>query len=225
MRRIALIPARGGSKRLPRKNILDFLGKPIIAWSIEAAQNTGLFERVVVSTEDEEIAQIAVQFGAEIDKRSQSLATDTASVKDVCIDFLSRNPCDMLCVLYATAPLRSAKDIHAVVHLITPGACDFSLAGTSYSLPPHQALRVSDNKHATPMFPDLIEMRSSDIGELTVDNGSTYAVSVPAFLKEKSFYGSNLKVHVMPRERSQDIDEAQDLDLARFYGQKLQETL
>lgn len=220
MRRIALIPARGGSKRLPRKNILEFMGKPIIAWTIDAAKKSGLFDRVIVSTEDQEIKEIAKQYSAEIDPRSDSLATDTAKISDVCLDFLDRNICDVLCVLYATAPLRTAEDIQKTVGLITPEHCDFALAATHYDLPPHQALKYEGDGHVSPMWPEIVSARASDVGELVVDNGSTYAVSTSAFLEQKTFYGPNLKVHMMPRQRSQDIDEAIDLDLARFYAEK-----
>ncbi len=225
MRRVALIPARGGSKRLPRKNVLDFLGKPIMAWTIEAALETGLFERVVVSTEDDEIAAIGQKFGAEIDRRDPSLATDQARVVDVCLDFLNREEeqgriYDVLCCLYATAPLRNAADIAATLALLSPGVCDFSKAVTHYGMPPHQALKLGEDGSVTPMWPDLVNERESDIGELVVDNGSTYTVSVPAFRQEKGFYGPGLRAHIMPRTRSQDIDEALDLEIAKFFAEK-----
>src|ERR1700686_1928854 len=90
MSAVAIIPARGGSKRLPRKNIIDFLGKPIIGYTIDAALQSGCFERVVVSTEDDEIAGVAEACGASVDRRAPALATDSAGVVDVCIDFLNR---------------------------------------------------------------------------------------------------------------------------------------
>ena len=134
---IAIIPARGGSKRLPRKNIADFMGKPIIAWTIEAAKASGAFERVVVSTEDEEIAAISEKFGADVDRRDPALATDTARETDVMLELLSREEqagkyYDVTCCLYATAPLRKAQDIQAVIGLLEPGKCDFALAATTY---------------------------------------------------------------------------------------------
>lgn len=225
MRRVAIIPARGGSKRLPRKNIIDFFGKPMIAWTIEAAQKTALFDAVVVSTEDAEIKAIAEKYGAVIDDRSDSLATDDARVLDVCVDFLTREekqgrPCDILCVLYATAPLRTVEDIQQTVGLVLPDTCNFALATTHYDLPVHQALKLDHDHLVQPLWPDLVNKRSDEIGDVVVDNGSTYAVYVPAFLNEKTFYGQGLRTHLMPRERSQDIDEAHDLELARFYAEK-----
>ncbi len=221
MRRIALIPARGGSKRLPRKNIIDFLGKPIIGWTIESAIQSGCFDRVVVSTEDDEIAKVAKDYGAEIDDRDAGLSTDDARVLDVCTEFLEReSDCDVLCVLYATAPLRTADDIKKTVDLVSAGECDFSVAVTDYDMPPHQALKDTASGIAAPMWPELVNKRSDEIGKLVVDNGSTYAVSVPAFLKEKTFYGEKLKTHFMPRERSQDIDEEIDLEIAKIFATK-----
>ena len=225
---IAIIPARGGSKRLPRKNIADFMGKPIIAWTIEAAKESGVFERVVVSTEDKEIAAISEQYGADIDQRDPALATDTARETDVMLELLSREEkqgthYDITCCLYATAPLRTASDIKAVIGLIEPGTCDFALAATQYDLPPHQALKLGAENKVAPMWPDLVNMVSSDVGPLVVDNGSTYAVSTEEFKKSGSFYGPNLKVHMMPREMSQDIDEQIDLDLARYFAEKMKD--
>lgn len=224
MRRVALIPARGGSKRLPRKNIADFLGRPIIAWTVEAALETRMFERVMVSTDDAEIAAISKKYGADVDERPPGLATDSARVFDVCADYLRRNPnFDILCCLYATAPLRTAADIRETVDLIRPGDCDFSLAVTHYNLPVHQALYLQKEGALKPVMPDLIDRRAADVPAMVVDNGSTYAASVPAFLTEKTFVGKNVRAHVMPRERSQDIDEPVDLELAKFYARRLQE--
>ena len=208
---------------MPRKNIISFHGRPIIAHTIEAAIGTGLFERVVVSTEDSEIAEVGSRFGAEIDARDQALATDSASVMDVCLDFLRREEVsnrvyDVLCVLYATAPLRNVGDIRHVVELIQPGNCDFAIAVTRYDLPPHQALRILPDNRLEPMWPELVQARSDEIGELRVDNGSTYAVSVPAFMEHQSFYGPGLCGYEMPRERSVDIDTHEDLELVSYYA-------
>jgi len=226
MKRVAIIPARGGSKRLPRKNIMPFMGKPMIAHSIAAASNSGLFDRVVVSTEDGEIAEVASQYGAELDMRDPGLATDSARVTDVCVDFLQREQAagreyDVLCVLYATAPLRTAEYVEKVVSLIEPGSCDYALAVTRYELPPHQALRLMPDQSLAPMWPELVSQRADEIGELRVDNGSTYAVSVTAFLDNPSFYGPNLKGVEMPRERSVDIDTADDFELVSYYAERL----
>jgi pseudaminic acid cytidylyltransferase len=226
MRRLAVIPARGGSKRLPRKNIVDFEGRPILAYTVRAALESGVFARVLCSTDDPEIADIAARAGAVVVMRPDSLATDTAQVWQVCKYVLEAEAeegrdYDLLCCLYPTAPLRNAEDIRAVTGLIVPGHCDFALAVTTFDYPPHQALRVGGDGVLSPMWPDMVNLRSQEVGELLVDNGSTYAVSVAAFLSSHSFYGPGLRGYRMPRERSVDIDDAGQLELARFYARRL----
>jgi len=216
---IALIPARGGSKRLPRKNIMDFRGRPMIAYTIAAARESGCFDRVVVSTEDAEIADTARGYGAEIDRRAAELATDQARVTDICLDLLAREAgagrsWSVLACLYATAPMRTAADIRATVGLLAPGRCDFAMAVTAYAMAPHQALRLEADAALAPMWPELIERRSSELPPLVVDNGSTYAVDAAAFRTHKTFYGPTLRGHRMPRERSVDIDTRDDYDYA-----------
>lgn len=215
---LAVIPARGGSKRLPRKNVLDFLGRPIIAYSIEAALESGLFERVLVSTEDQEIAEVAERFGAETDERPQRLAGDDAGVVEVCLDLLDReedqgSKYEWMCCLYATSPLRGAGDVRSVCGLLGPD-CSFAMAVTEYGLPPLQALKAEDGGVLTPMWPEWVHRRSQDTPRLVVDNGSTYAVNVDAFRREKGFYGRGLRGHFMPRGRSVDIDTAEDMVIA-----------
>ena len=210
---------------MPRKNIIDFLGKPMIAYSIEAAIQTGLFCRIVVSTEDEEIADISSHFGAEIDYRPPALANDVATVSDVCIDLLYREQAhgreyDLLCILYATAPMRNARDIKNVMCLIEPDVCDYAMAVTHFVQPPYQALSVEKNHWAKPLWPEMVFLREADIGHLCIDNGSTYAVSVPAFRQSKAFYHDKMRVYFMPRERSVDINTQEDVELALYYARR-----
>ncbi len=220
MRRWAVIPARGGSKRLPGKNILLVQGRPMMASTIEAAYGTDLFERVIVSTEDPEIAKVAARCGAEVSQRPEALATDTASTVDVMIDLLDREPggadCDILCTLLATALLRGVEDIRGVVELIEPGQCNFSLAVTTYWFPPYQALWRDAAGVLTPMWPELIDARTQEFAHLRVDNGSTYAAWIPAFREERTYYGRGLRGYEMPRLRSVDIDLPEDLRLAEI---------
>jgi pseudaminic acid cytidylyltransferase len=215
----AIIPARGGSKRLPRKNVIDFLGRPIISYTIAAALKSGCFERVVVSTEDDEIAAVAERCSAVVDHRAPALATDTATVVDVCLDFLYREAAagrrwSVMTCLYATAPLRNAQDICDTMALLRPGQCSFAMAVTSYDHYPHQALKFGTDGSLTPMWPELLELRASELPPLRAGNGSTYAVDVEMFRRHRSFYGPGLRGHEMPRARSIDIDTRADLDLA-----------
>lgn len=225
MNAVAIIPARGGSKRLPRKNIIDFLGRPIIAYTIDAARDCGCFDRVVVSTEDDEIAAIAERLGAIVDRRPPALATDAAVIVDVCLDFLDREGkagrnWRVLGCLYATSPLRTAADIRATMSLLKPGYCDFAMAVTAYDLQPHIALKFAPDGSLTPMWPDLLPFRASDLPPLRVGNGSTYIVDVAAFRRARSFYGPGLHGHEMPRERSIDIDTPYDLELALWAARR-----
>ena len=223
MTRLAIIPARGGSKRLPRKNLLPFLGRPMIVHTIEAALATQAFERVVVSTEDAEIASVAKDAGALVHSRAAGLASDAARVTDVCLAVLDAEEQAgrmhaLFACLYATAPLRRAEDIQAVLAPVDARETDFAMAVTTYAVAPHQALRREPDGSLSAMWPDLIERRASEVGELFVDNGSTYAARVAPFRRHLTFYGPGLRGHVMPRERSVDIDERADYELACFYA-------
>lgn len=227
MRISCLIPARGGSKRLPRKNIVDFSGRPIIAYTIEAALGCGLFDSVTVSTEDAEIARVAELYGAVVSVRQSDLASDNARVIDVCLDYIQQQEKkgmlpEVLCCLLATAPLRGIEDIRKVCELVICGGCDFSMAVTTYALPPFQALRSTEGGYLSPMWPDMAKKRSQELPQLLVDNGSTYCVKVEAFRRQKTFYGERLGGHRMPREKSIDIDEQSDLEMALYWARQMQ---
>jgi pseudaminic acid cytidylyltransferase len=226
MKAICVIPARGGSKRLPRKNAVEFFGKPMIAYSIEAAIASKRFERIVVSSDDAETLDIAREFGADPVERKSSLASDAARVSEVLLDFLDQEDAaghkqDIICCLSATAPLRRAEDVAAVIDLIKPGECDFAIAVTEYDLPPHQALKLEAGGTLKPMWPELVNQRDEQVGKLVVDNGSTYAAIVGAFRKQRNFYGRPLRGHAMPRERSVDLNSSVDLEIAKAHYRQL----
>ena len=226
MKAICIIPARGGSKRLPRKNVIDFFGKPMIAYSIEAAISSKRFSRIVVSSDDAETLDIARRFGADPVERKSTLASDTARVSEVLLDFLDQEEAagrnyGIVSCLFAAAPLRRTEDVTAVIDLIKPGECHFSIAVTEYDLPPHQALKLEADGALHPMWPELVDLRDEQVGKLVVDNGSTYAATVDAFRKQKNFYGSPLRGHAMPRERSVDLNSAVDLEIAKVHYRQL----
>ena len=225
MSTLAIIPARGGSKRLPRKNVIEFRGRPIIAYTIEAARASTSFERIVVSTDDDEIAEIARRFGAETDRRPAKLATDQATVAETCLEFLDREQkagrsWRVMTCLYATAPMRNADDIRATLGLLEPGRCDFAMAVTRYAVAPHQALKLGPDGELAPMWPDLVERRASEMPPFVVDNGSTYVVDVAAFRAHGTFYGPTLRGYEMPHERSIDIDTRDDYELALWVANR-----
>lgn len=226
LKHLAIIPARGGSKRLRRKNVIDFLGQPILAYTIEAARKAKIFSRIIVSTEDAEIARIAKRFGAEVDKRPIELANDSTTMADVCIELLNRlaktgERYDTLTLLLATAALRDANDIRETVKLVEPGKCDYAMAVSEYVQPVHQALRMSTEGSLETMFPDLANKRADTVGRYLVGNGSTTTVNAERFRKGGKFFGSPMRGYEMPFERAVDIDEREDLELSLFYAKKL----
>jgi CMP-N-acetylneuraminic acid synthetase len=219
MRRIAIIPARGGSKRLPRKNVMDFKGKPMLHYSVSAAKESGLFTDVVVSTEDAAIADCARAAGAEVLGRSSELATDTATVNQVLIATLDMLEAggrryDELCCLFATAPLRNAADIRGVHALIDPPRVMTAIAVSAYPLPPFQALVADEDGYLKLKWPVEGQMQSQKLPKLLVDNGSTYWARMEAYRAEKTFYGAKMVGYEMPFQRSVDIDTQDDFDLA-----------
>ena len=225
MRRIAIIPARGGSKRFPRKNIAKFFGRPIIYYTIRAALESGCFDKIVVSTDDDEIESISSCYGVDVDRRPSRLGADTATVREVCLDFLSRQRSegmewDILCCLYATAALRTSEDVRCVLSLIEPSVCDFAMGVSQADRYVHQALVGSEHGFLEPLWIDCVESRSEAAETYWFSNGTAYAVWVPAFEKTGSFYGPSLRGHFMPRSRSVDIDRPEDLELAQFYFAK-----
>jgi pseudaminic acid cytidylyltransferase len=220
---VAIIPARGGSKRLPRKNILPVDGRPLIAHTIDAALSSDCFDAVIVSTEDREIAAIAAAAGAEIHCREERLASDTATMVDVCRDVLARldmqqhrRPPRFAC-LVATAALRTADDIRRAGAMLEAPGCDFVMAVTEYEKSPLQALVEEPDGSLRLMWPELVDHPRARAQRILVDNGSIYWCRTEAFLAEGTFYGRGLRGYRMPRERSVDVDTATDLALLIHY--------
>jgi CMP-N-acetylneuraminic acid synthetase len=216
---VAIIPARGGSKRLPRKNVALLGGRPLIAHTLEAARASGLFARVIVSTEDREIAAIAAAEGGEVHDRPAALASDTAGVVEVCADVLAglgELP-ETFCCLYATAALRGPADIRGAHALLDPGRCDFVMAVTEYAKTPLQALEETADGRLRLMWPELVDLPRERRPRIWVDNGSTYWCTTRAFLEARTFYGPGLRGFAMPRDRSVDVDTPDDLALLAYY--------
>jgi pseudaminic acid cytidylyltransferase len=226
MSAVCLIPARGGSKRLRRKNVIPFLGQPIISYTIKAALESACFDRVVVSSDDPEILAVAAAHGASTVVRPPQLAGDEARLNDVFIDFLDAESAaghahEIFCCLFATAPLRTAADIRAVSALIEPGACDFAMAVTTFDLPPLQAMTETPNGYLQRLWPNPAALGLSKGAELLVDNGSTYFAVAEAFRRHRTFYAPTLRGYRMPRARSIDINDAADLEMAEWSGRAL----
>ena len=214
--RVAIIPARGGSKRIPRKNIKDFCGKPMIAWSIEAALASGCFESVVVSTDDPEIAEIALAWGATVPfMRPAELADDytgTVAVMRHGVDWLNSNDTqvDFACCLYATAPFVTAENLRQGWKSIREHVCSYVFSVTSYSFPIQRALRITEDGRVSMFNPAHLNSRSQDLEEAWHDAGQFYWGRAAAWLEERTVFGGESIPIKLPRHRVQDIDSPED---------------
>lgn len=225
---VCLIPARGGSKRIPRKNIRPFNGKPMIAWSIDAARQAGVFDRIIVSTDDDEIADVAQSHGAEVPfTRPADLADDHATTIDVVrhgIGWLDANggAPDALCCLYATAPFASPDDIRAGPALLADA--DFALPVTPFGFPIQRAVRITGEGRLQMFDPDQFNTRSQDLPEAWHDAGQFYWGRTAAWRTATTLFGSSTAAIRLPRWRVQDIDTEDDWTraeiLARVLGER-----
>lgn len=220
--RLAIIPARGGSKRIPRKNIKKFYGKPMIAWSIEAALQSGCFDQVVVSTDDAEIAEVARQHGATVPfMRPAELSDDhagTTAVMAHAIDWFvaqGQTP-DQVCCLYATAPFVMAGDIRRGLDILTETGCDYAFSVTSYAFPIQRAIRISETGRVEMFDPEHFNTRSQDLEEAYHDAGQFYWGNANAWQAGKVIFGPHSSVVRLPRYRVQDIDTEEDWQMAEY---------
>ena len=212
--RVAVIPARGGSQRIPRKNIRLLNDKPLIAYSIETALTSGLFDQVIVSTDDAEIAQIARDFGAKTPfLRPENLAdhmTGTTPVMQHALRFLIENgkrP-DEACLIYATCPLLTTKDLQQGLANLNQ-TTSFCFSATTFDFPIQRALHIKENGELAPMFPEHINQRSQDLVETIHDAGQFYWASTQDWFDEDIF-GPKSKPLLLPRHRIQDVDTEED---------------
>jgi pseudaminic acid cytidylyltransferase len=220
--KIAVIPARGGSKRIPRKNIRMFCGKPIIAYSISAAQQTGLFDQVVVSTDDEEIAAVAREFGAATPfVRPKEIADDftgtNAVVKHAVAWFYSQsNDITHACCLYATAPLVQARFITEGYEALSRSDAAFAFSVTSYAFPIQRAVRITPEGRVDAIYPEHRMTRSQDLEHAYHDAGQFYWGTARAFLEDMPLFAPHSIGVILPRHLVQDIDTLEDWDRAEL---------
>ena len=229
---IAIIPARGGSKRLPGKNILPFLGRPMISYPIEAARKSGVFDKVIVSTDDDKIAAIAKQSGAESIMRPDELATDEAHELDAARHVLQQlkdregfEP-DAFCLIYATAVFLQPQDfIQSMALLGKPVESDVVMCVSGFNYHPYKTLVKNERGYLEMLFPKECQMRSQFYPHAVASNGTMYWLRTMAFLEndKKSYYVDRLTAYEIPFERAIDIDTAEDFsraeDVARFKKQ------
>ena len=214
--KIAVIPARGGSKRIPRKNIRPFAGRPIIAWSIGAALESGLFDRVIVSTDDEEIAEVSRQHGADTPfVRPRQLADDytgtNAVVKHAIAGFMDAGtPVDYACCIYATAPFVQPRYLREGYEKLVASGKSFAFSVTSYPFPIQRALRITVDDAVEAIWPQNIFRRSQDLEEAYHDAGQFYWGRAEAFLDDVLTFSNASAPVVLPRYLVQDIDTPED---------------
>ena len=220
--RLAVIPARGGSKRIPRKNIKLFCGKPMIAWSIEAALLSGCFSQVAVSTDDAEIAEIARQYGAQVPfMRPAELSDDhtgTTAVIAHAIDWFAAQgqaPAQVCC-LYATAPFVSADDLRQGLVVLTETGSDYAFSVTSYAFPIQRAIRITPVGRVEMFNAEHFNTRSQDLEEAYHDAGQFYWGRASAWLANKVIFGPHAAAVQLPRYRVQDIDTVEDWQRAEY---------
>jgi pseudaminic acid cytidylyltransferase len=221
MQTIAIIPARGGSKRIPRKNIRCFGSKPMIAHSLEAALKSELFDRVVVSTDDDEIAKVAASFGAEVPfRRPPELSHDYAPTLPVIAHAIEwweshRAPVASACCIYATAPFLQPKFLREGFQILHERVdAEFAFGVTTFAFPIFRALRVTKNGHVEMLWPENEMKRSQDLPEAFHDAGQFYWGRRDAFFRNDGVFTSRSYPVFLPRHLVQDIDTSEDWDRA-----------
>lgn len=229
--RLAVIPARGGSKRIPRKNIKPFCGKPMIAWSIEAALASGCFDAVIVSTDDTEIAEVARHYGADVPfMRPAELSDDYAGTVPVIRNatewFIANGQApDQVCCIYATAPFVTGEDIRRGFDALANNDCDYAFSVTSYAFPIQRAIRITPADRVEMFNPEHFNTRSQDLEEAYHDAGQFYWGRASAWLEGKILFGTYSVPVKLPRHLVQDIDTPEDWERAEWLFKAMQAQL
>lgn len=220
--KIAIIPARGGSKRIPKKNIIEFFGKPMIAHTIEAILKSGVFDYVMVSTDDEEIARIAKEYGAEVPFLRDEHYDDYSTVSDVVFTTLKKlqSDCNLtfgeVAMIMANCPLKTSEDIKGAYESFENSNAAFQLSCVDYGwLNPWWAHKLDESGKAEKVFEDTFK-RSQDLDSLYCPTGVIWLAKVADFLIHKTFYGPDYKFFPMNWKSSVDIDNYEDLEMAEM---------
>jgi N-acylneuraminate cytidylyltransferase len=213
---VAVIPARGGSKRIPRKNIKDFCGKPMIVWSIEAAKASGLFDHVIVSTDDDNIAEVATRWGAKVPfMRPAELSTDYAGTTEVIAHatqwVLDQGwPVTAVCCIYATAPFVKVDDLMRGLKALESGDWLYAFAATDFAAPIFRSFKQTADGGIEMFFPGNFSARSQDLPTALHDAGQFYWGRTYAWIEGKRIFDRHSVPIFVPRWRVQDIDNEED---------------
>ena len=224
MSTLCIITARGGSKRIPRKNIKDFLGKPIIAYSIEAALTSNIFDEVMVSTDDEEIAKISQSYGASVPfLRSEATSNDYASTRDVLLEVLEKydkmgKMFEYFSCIYPTAPFVTSQKLKAAFEKLKTSDADELVPVIQFSYPPQRAFVIRDDNLVF-QFPEYQFTRSQDLQPIYHDCGQFYFYKTDIYRGTKKGTGKRLPL-LMREEETQDIDNFSDWELAELKYRK-----
>tara|TARA_B110000003_G_C16645952_1_gene532069 strand:- start:699 stop:1382 length:684 start_codon:yes stop_codon:yes gene_type:complete len=218
---VAIIPARGGSKRLPGKNIIDFCGKPMIAWTIEAAKKSKLFEDIIVSTDSPEIASVAIKHGALVPVLRKSASDDISPVSEATIHTLNQLEnlgfkYDVVIQLFAVCPLRNSYDIKKAYNFFLQKNAKFLISCFKYvGMNPWWAVELEDGFKPKKIFNDTLNKRSQDLPTLFCPTGAVWIADIQNLKKENTFYGKNYIFWEMNWKRALDIDSQDDIELGK----------
>lgn len=218
---VAIITARGGSKRIPRKNIKEFLGFPIIKYSIEAALESGCFDEVMVSTDDEEIAAVARSFGAVVPfMRSAENANDFAGtaevISEVVVEYRNRGRVfESLCCIYPTAPFVNAQKLSQAMSMLRESGADCVLPVVAYSYPIQRSLKIEDGR-VMMLWPENYAKRSQDLMPVYHDCGQFYCMKTNSLLEQMKLFAEQTVPVIVPESEVQDIDNEEDWKIAEM---------
>ncbi|WP_419908435.1 pseudaminic acid cytidylyltransferase [Hoeflea sp.] len=224
---VAIIPARGGSKRIPRKNIRAFRGRPIIAWSVEAALESRAFDAVMVSTDDEEIASVARSCGADVPfMRSTQTADDMATTSDVLLEVLDRYAAAgrefaFGCCIYPTAPFMRSSDLGEGKKRLEADRFDVIMPIAAFSYPIWRSLDREADGRLKMNFPENLNTRSQDLPQAYHDAGQWYWFKTAAFLRDRVLLGANTGSVILPSTQVQDIDTEEDWTIAEWKHERI----
>ena len=223
MKTIAIIPARGGSKRIPHKNIMDFMGRPLIAWTIEAAKDSAIFDRIVVSTDDVEIAQVSTQYGIEVPFLRNAATDDIAPVSLATIAAINQaqeywnEQYDVVIQLMANCPIRGNAEISQSYEHFIGSKVNYQLSCFKFGwMNPWWATKLDENLKPEFIFPEALKKRSQDLPDLFCPTGAIWIGRVKQLMQDQTFYGNGHTFYPIDWKAAVDIDNYEDVEFAQI---------